>query len=230
MTTHSSTTVRTVGIIGAGKSGTAIARVAIRAGYDVRIATSGPADRTRLITSILTPEATAVNSSALMDTSDLVVLAVPLRHYSALPLHRLAGRIAIDVMNYWRPVDGILPDFQAADRTSSEIVRDSLPTTAHLVKTLNHIGYHEIEELARPTGTPDRTALGVAGDNPSAVDDVAAFIDNIGFTPIILGELAAGAILQPGSPLFGANLNERQLRRELAAADVTPPRTKQPIA
>lgn len=171
-----------------------------------------------------------MSSPALMDSSDLVVLAVPLRHYSVLPLHGLAGRTVIDVMNYWPPVDGILPDFEATDRTSSEIVRDHLPATAHLVKTLNHIGYHEIEELARPTGTPDRTALGVAGDNPSAVADVAAFIDDIGFTPVILGELAAGAILQPGSPLFGANLDEQPLRRELTAAEATPRRTKQPIA
>ena len=44
--------------------------------------------------------------------------------------------------------------------------------TVRLVNTLNHIGYHEIEELARPTGATGRVALAVAGDDPDAVDAV----------------------------------------------------------
>ncbi|BCJ49548.1 NADP oxidoreductase [Actinoplanes sp. NBRC 14428] len=210
--------VRTIGIFGAGKSGTAIARVAIRAGYDVRIATSGPAERSGLITRVMIPEATTVDAAGLAAGSDLVVIAVPLRRYRNLPLAGLAGRTVIDVMNYWRPIDGLLPEFEAADRPSSEVVRSHLPSTARLVKTLNHIGYHEIEDLARPAGAPGRIALGVAGDDPPAVADVAAFVDRIGFTPAIVGGLADSAVLQPGSPLFGADLTEPGLRRELCAA------------
>ncbi|MET7992188.1 NAD(P)-binding domain-containing protein [Amycolatopsis sp. NPDC005232] len=46
---------RTIGIYGAGKSGIAIARRSSASGHEVRIATSGPADRTDLITAILSP-------------------------------------------------------------------------------------------------------------------------------------------------------------------------------
>jgi hypothetical protein len=108
-------------------------------------------------------------------------------------------------------------------RASSEIVRSHLPGTARLVKTLNHIGYHEIEELARPAGAPGRIALGVAGADPPAVAAVAAFVDRIGSTPVVVGGLADSAVLQPGSALFGADLTESELRRELAAADAARP-------
>jgi predicted dinucleotide-binding enzyme len=138
------------------------------------------------------------------------VLAVPLRAWRSLPLAQLAGRVVVDVMNYWPPVDGILPEFQT-DRPSSQIVRDGLPPTARLVKTFNHIGYHDIEELARPAGSPDRVAVAIAGDDPEAVALVAQFVDDLGFDPVPVGDLAASLALQPGSPIFGANLDRDAL-------------------
>lgn len=211
----SSGAIRTLGILGAGKSGVAIARRALAAGYEVRIATSGPAWRTELVTSILTPGATAVDAIELAAQSDAVILAVPLRRFRELPLQELAGRIVIDVMNYWAPTDGVLPEFETDTRPSSEIVRDALPQSARLVKTLNHIGYHEIEELARPHGATDRVAVAVAGDDPEAIGTVAALVDDLGFTPVIAGRLAASRTLQPGSPLFGADYDEQRMRHEL---------------
>ncbi|MBX6751115.1 MAG: NAD(P)-binding domain-containing protein [Micromonosporaceae bacterium] len=201
---------RTVGIFGAGKSGTAIARRALAAGYTVRITTSGPAERTALVAGILTLGAVPVDAQHLADGTDLVVLAVPLRAWRDLPLARLAGRVVVDVMNYWPPVDGILPEFET-DRPSSEIVRDGLPPDARLVKTLNHIDYHDIEDLARPAGSPDRVALAVAGDDADAVALVSQFVDDLGFDAVPAGGLAASAALQPGSPIFGANLGRADL-------------------
>jgi 8-hydroxy-5-deazaflavin:NADPH oxidoreductase len=46
-----------IGIIGAGKSGTAIARLALGAAYPVMIAASGSADQTAMMTDIVTPGA-----------------------------------------------------------------------------------------------------------------------------------------------------------------------------
>jgi 8-hydroxy-5-deazaflavin:NADPH oxidoreductase len=209
--------VRGIGVYGAGKSGVAIARRALAAGYRVRIATSGPADRTALVTAILTPGATAVEAADLPAGSDLVVLAVPLRRFGELPLVLLDGRLVIDVMNYWPPVDGVLPAFENA-RPSSQIVRDALPPATRLVKTLNHIGYHEIEELARPGGAADRVALAIAGDDLDAVQTVARLVDDLGFDPVPFGGLAGSALLQPGSPIFGADFGETAMRAELAAA------------
>jgi len=50
-----------------------------------------------------------------------VVIAVPLRRFTDLPLSPLADRIVIDVMNYWPPVNGLLPEFQHSGQPSSRI-------------------------------------------------------------------------------------------------------------
>ncbi len=215
--------IRTLGIYGAGKSGVAIARTALRAGYEVRVATSGPPERTSLLAGIVTPGAVVVSSEVLPRQCDAVVLAVPLRRWRELPLDLLADRIVIDVMNYWPPVDGVLDAFEDDRRPSSEIVRDGLPPTAQLVKTFNHIGYHEIEDLARPKGASDRTAVAIAGDDDEAVDAVAHLADDLGFEPVLAGRLRDSAALQPGSPIFGAELDEHAMRSALGANSAPQP-------
>lgn len=142
----------------------------------------------------------------------MISVCVPLRHWRSLPTGKWEGRILVDVMNYWPPVDGILPDFESAERSSSEIVRDGWPSSVRLVKTFNHIGYHDIEERARPAGVPDRVALGVAGDDRAAVATVAAIVDDLGFDPVDIGPLSTGAVLQPGRELFGVLLGRAGFR------------------
>lgn len=206
--------IQTLGIVGAGKSGVAIARRALSAGLGVRLATSGPADRTALVAAILTPGAVAVDPGTLAAESDAVVLAVPLRRFRDLPLATLADRVVIDVMNYWPPIDGRLAEYETG-QPSSRIVGAALPSSARLVKTLNHIGYHEIEELARPAGAPDRVALGVAGDDVDALDAVHGLLDALGFDAVTTGSLGDSAILQPGSVVFGADLGRSELHERL---------------
>ena len=75
-----------------------------------------------------------------------------------------------------------------------------------VVKALNHIGYHELEDRARPAGDPDRRAAGVASDDPAAAATIARVVDRIGYDPVRLGSLRAGRALQPGGPVFGAVL------------------------
>ena len=90
-----------------------------------------------------------------------------------------------------------------------------------VVKAFNHIGYHELEDRARPAGTSDRGAVGVAGDDAAAVAATAALADRIGYDPVRLGSLRAGRVLQPGGPVFGAVLTrpefERAVREEATA-------------
>ena len=84
------------------------------------------------------------------------------------------------------------------------------------MKTFNHLGYHQIEDLARPAAAPDRVALALSGDDPAAVTAVANFVDRLGFDPVPAGRLGDSAALQPESSIFGAPLTAEAMRRRLA--------------
>jgi predicted dinucleotide-binding enzyme len=211
-----STTPRPViGIFGAGKVGIALARLAVDTGYTVHIASSGTAADTAGVTRYFAPGALAADGHDLPALADILIIAVPLRRFRELPLGAMAGHIVIDVMNYWPPIDGTLPDFETADRPTSAIVRDALPASARLVKSFNHLCYHQLEELPRPAGASDRVSLAVAGNDCAAVETVAAFVDDLGFDPVPSGSLEESNMLEANSGVFGQALDQHQLRRTL---------------
>jgi predicted dinucleotide-binding enzyme len=209
--------VTTIGILGAGRVGSAIARTALTAGYAVHIAGSGPAEDIQLIVDIVTPGAVAMTAADVAASADLVVLAVPMHKFHSVDPATLAGTIVIDTMNYWQPIDGTLDEFTADARSTSEIVAAYF-AGARLVKTLNHIGYHDLETDARPAGHPDRHGLAIAGAAADAAV-VAEVLDRFGFDPVYAGPLEAGTAFEPGSPIFGGRHTAAELATELGLAD-----------
>ena len=209
--------VTTIGFLGACRVGSAIARTALTSGYAVHIAGSGPAADIQLIVDIVTPGAVAMTAAEVAASADLVVLAVPMHKFRSVDPATLAGRIVIDTMNYWQPIDGELGEFTADARSTSEVVGEYF-AGARLVKTLNHIGYHDLETDARPAGHPDRHALALAGDAEDAAV-VAEVLDRFGFDPVYAGTLPAGAAFEPGSPIFGGRHTAAELATELDLAE-----------
>jgi predicted dinucleotide-binding enzyme len=146
--------------------------------------------------------------------ADILVLAIPLHRFLELDPGLLSGKLVVDAMNYWPASDGVLEAFE--DGGSSEIVARRLAGST-VVKALNHIGYHELEDRARPAGVPDRRAAGVAGDDPVAVATIAGLVDAIGYDPVRLDSLRAGRVLQPGGPVFGVVLTPPEFERAVRA-------------
>jgi 8-hydroxy-5-deazaflavin:NADPH oxidoreductase len=192
-----------VAVLGAGHVGPVIARLAVKAGYPVAIATSGDPDDIALITELVIPGAQPRWAADAVADADIVVLAVPLHRFLDIGPGPLHGKLVVDAMNYWPASDGVLKPFEHG--ASSEIVARRLAGST-VVKALNHIGYHELEDRARPAGAPDRRAAGVAGDEPAAVAAIAGLVDRIGYDPVRLDSLRAGRVLQPGGPVFGTVL------------------------
>jgi len=156
-----------IAVLGAGHSGPVIARVAIDAGYHVSIAASGDPARIALIAQVLVPGAEPRSAVDAVADADVVVLAIPIHKFAAFDPSLVAGKIVVDVMNYWPPVDGVQAMFEDRQYGSSEIVQRRLAGST-VVKTLNHIGYHELDDERRPEGSPQRHSLGVASDDPDA--------------------------------------------------------------
>jgi predicted dinucleotide-binding enzyme len=144
--------------------------------------------------------------------ADLVILSIPLHKFATFDPDLVAGKLVVDTMNYWPPIDGVQPMFEDREHGSSEIVAQRLSRST-IVKTLNHLGYHELEDERRSPGSPERRALGVAGDDASAVDLVADVIERIGYDTVRLDSLRAGRLLQPGGPVFGASLGRTEFER-----------------
>ena len=206
-------TTPSIAVLGAGHVGPVIARLALDAGHRVAIATSGNPDDLALITQLLIPGAQARWAAVAIARAEIVVLAMPLHRFLRMDPNALSEKLVIDAMNYWPATDGKVPSPFDDDRVgSSQVVAERLHD-AVVVKTLNHVGYHELESYARRSGSVDRRALGVAGDDPDAVATVSAFIDRIGYDAVPVGPLSAGRVLQPGGPVFGVVLRRGDFQR-----------------
>lgn len=203
--------VKTIGILGAGKLGVVLAQLARKAGYDVLVAGSGNANKIKLTVEVLAPGAVALSASDVAAQSDAVILALPLSKFRNLPKQELAGKLVIDAMNYWWEVDGSRGDFIDAEQSSSEAVQEFL-NESRVVKAFNHMGYHDLHDETRPSGQLGRKAIAVAGDNASDVEIVSKIINNLGFDPLTIGNLAIGKRLEPGSKAFGANVVQGDLK------------------
>lgn len=203
-----------IGILGAGKFGTALARLAIKAGYQVLISGSGAVDKIALTVEILLPEATALTSKEVVQKAELIVLALPLGKYETIPQAGLENKLVLDAMNYWWEVDGELRIPNDLSKSSSEMVAEYL-SESFLVKAFNHVGYHDLEFEAKANGEPNRKAVAFATDATEYLIQVREFINNLGFDPLYIGALKNGIKLEPGSPIFGANLPLNQLEREI---------------
>ncbi|UPJ69133.1 NAD(P)-binding domain-containing protein [Bradyrhizobium sp. 191] len=194
----------TIGIIGAGNIGRAIAQALARNGIAVTLSNSRGPDSLRTTVAEIGPLVIAGTREEAA-AKDIVFVAV---NWSKLPdalagLPPFAGRIVVDANN---PIEA--PLFKPAElrgRASSEVFADLVPG-ARVVKAFNHL----LAQLLAtdPASDGGKRVLFYSGDDADAKASVGALIDRLGFFGIDLGSLAVGARLTqfPGGPLPALNL------------------------
>ena len=157
----------TIGFIGAGHIGSAVARAAVAAGHSVVLSNSrGPETLADLVTA-LGPTARAATATEAADAGDIVVVTIPLKAIAHVPVEPLAGKVVIDTNNYYPQRDGHIPALDDESTTTAELLQRHLPASK-VVKAFNHIIAAQINTDGTPAGTPNRRALVIAGDDAAA--------------------------------------------------------------
>jgi len=87
-----------------------------------------------------------------------------------------------------------------------------------VVKAFNGIQAQHLLERGLPPGTPGRIALPVAGDEPAAKAVVMRLVDELGFDPVDAGGIDDSWRQQPGTPVYGADLDAAGVASALGQA------------
>ncbi|MFL6449936.1 MAG: NADPH-dependent F420 reductase [Bryobacteraceae bacterium] len=193
--------MQTIGIIGTGSIGGAVARLAIAAGLDVIVSNSRGPETLAGLVGELGRHVRAATPEEAAQASDLVAVATPLKAYDKLPVEALKGKIVIDTMNYYPVREGQMPVLDAAQMTSSELVQQHLKG-AKVVKGMHNQDAPHLFINALPLDKSNRTTLPIAGDDPEATRAVTNFMDAIGYNAVDIGPLSESWRIEPGTPIY----------------------------
>ena len=193
-----------IGLVGAGREGGALGTLFVKAGHPVTFASRHPEDLKGLVAG-LGPLAQAGTVEEAIAFGDVVVIAIPYAameqlgkaHASALAKKELV----IDVSNPIARRDG--EDFvkSVGAQGGAGLVTAKLLPGAPIVRAFNAIGSGKLAALAHRAGEP--VGVPIAGDDPKAIALAQSLIREIGFEPVLVGGLAMGRYLVPGTPLGG---------------------------
>lgn len=208
----------TVGIIGAGNIGQALARGFVEHGYDVVIANSRGPETLADFVAELGDHARAATAQEAAEAAEIAVVTVPLKAYRDVPVEALRGKTVLDTNNYYWERDGHIAELDEKRTTTAQMLQEHLPEST-VVKAFNHIGAAEILTTGSPAGTPDRRALATASDSEEGVALVTGIYDAFGFDTVNIGPLSDSWRIERDTPGYGIRQNREELEQNLAAAE-----------
>ena len=193
-----------IGIVGAGREGGALGTLFVKAGHPVTFSSRHPEDLKSLVAG-LGPLAQAGTVEEAIAFGDVVLIVIPyaameqIGKAHAVPLAKKV--LVIDVSNPNPRRDG--EDFvkSVGEQGGPGLVTAKFLPGARIVRAFNAIGSGKLAELAHRAGEP--VGVPIAGDDPKAIAVAQSLIREIGFEPVLVGGLAMGRHLVPGTPLGG---------------------------
>lgn len=189
----------TIGFIGSGKIGSALAQLAVGAGHDVVLSNSRGPETLREAVARLGSRARAATPAEAAAAGDIVVVTIPIRAYRQVPTEPLRGKVVIDTLNYDPARQGSVPEIEASDTPPHLLLQTHLKDSS-VVKAFSTLFFKHLAELVRPAGAPDRSAVPIAGDDAAAKTVVADLIDSLGYDAYDVGPLAESGRFAPGTP------------------------------
>jgi len=198
-----------IGVVGSGRVGGTLGSVWIHAGHQVMFS-SRHLENDRKLAADLGPKAFAGTPQQTAAFGEVLLISVP---YGALPdVGRslgdlLRGKVVIDTCNPFVSRDGEIAK-RALDQGAGQVSAELLPG-ARIVRAFNAIGY---TRMGRAHERPGEVGMPIAGDDPEAIELASRLIRDIGYDPVLIGGLAMGKYLMPGTPLAGEHTPE-EIRR-----------------
>jgi 8-hydroxy-5-deazaflavin:NADPH oxidoreductase len=208
-----------IGIIGAGHIGGTLTRLLTKLGHEARVANSRAPET--LAELAAETGATAVWAPDAPVDAELVILSIPQKNVPDLApgvvATRRAGAPVVETNNYYpRERDGLIEAIEAGI-PESVWVSDLL--AAPVFKVFNGIFWQHLLENGKPHGATGRIALPVAGDDAENKRVVFELVDTLGFDPVDGGTLAESWRQQPGTPVYGGDLDAAGAARALTEAN-----------
>ena len=201
-----------IGIIGAGMIGSTLAKLWADAGHDVIVASRHP-DALAPLVARIGPRASAGTPTEAASFGDVVLLTVPLAAVPDLARdlrQELAGRIVLDTGNFYERRDAAVAADVAADPGGSAAWAAALFPGTRWVKAFNTVYFKTLATEAHRAG--DRVGIPLASDDADALDVAAQLVEDAGFDPVIVGELARGKEFEPNTPMYNTGKSGRELR------------------
>lgn len=204
-----------IGIIGSGNVGSALGTVWVNAGHEVMFS-SRNIEHDESLAATLGAGAHAGTPREATAFGDVVVVSVP---YHALPDvgenvgDLIDGKVVIDTCNPFPRRDGEISDW--AREKGVGIASAELLPGARLVRAFNAVGAARMREAHRE---PGRIGMPIAGDDAEAIAVATRLINEIGYEPVLIGGLAMGKHLVPGTVLAGERSAE-EIRRIAAGLE-----------
>ena len=206
-----------IGIIGSGGMGSCLATKFVKLGHTVSIANSrGPASLKQLTEDIGAEAATVEEATK---NKKVIIVTIPQKNVQDLPKnlfkHLPEEVIVIDTGNYYPSLrDGAIP---ALDQSGIDSLWVQEQLGIPVVKVFNSILAESIKDLGRPKGEKNRIALAVSGDDTKAKEVVFKLVEELGFDPFDVGNIAQSWKQQPGSSIYCRDINLEELKKRVDA-------------
>jgi 8-hydroxy-5-deazaflavin:NADPH oxidoreductase len=193
-----------IATIGAGREGGALGTLFAKMGHPVLFSSRHPEELKDLVAAA-GPTARAGTVADAVAFGDVIFLVVPYTAVAEIGRDfgsALAAKpLILDVSNPIARRDGQDIVTRVAGEGGAGLVTAKLLNSAHVVRAFNALGAGSLEKIAHRPNDP--VGIPIAGDDPKAIDLATRLIQEAGFEAVLVGGLAKGKYLVPGTPLAG---------------------------